>query len=63
MASLERMGYQLVPNGMLNSGKTLTSGYVLISPGGETLDNDGMGYASSSAAYSAALKHRANPSA
>jgi hypothetical protein len=58
LEALKGMGYGLVANGRLSSGKVLLVGYILVAPTGEVLDNEGMGYANTSAAYSAALNHR-----
>jgi hypothetical protein len=51
------LGYSLVKQGQLRSGRKLLHGYTIVSPSGEVLDNHGMGYSSSYEALAAIKKH------
>lgn len=55
LASIREMGFQVQDKSGTYKGKVATRCYVLVSPEGKVMDNDGQGYASSSEAFRAAL--------
>src|SRR5688572_16801031 len=57
VTTIESLGYQIVRRGELNSGKKLMSGYTVVAPSGEVLDNHGMGFTSSYEALKAVKRH------